>query len=150
MLFVDSLPMLHLIDERENGDGESKDDHRDEVPLPAAYEHEGGFDGVTITLEREWQLKYGRIPVLWRPRQSRIRDVIWVRLVVECRCELQVDALAVVLIGDGEDVDECCERVDGGDGGEVDPEAVEEGGEAVEFIVSFELVVTEEQRKEAA
>ena len=142
--------MLHLVDESEDGDGESKDHHRDEVPLPAAHEHEVELDGVAIALERDWQFKKSRVPVLWCPRQSWIRDVVRVRLVVERRRELEVDALVIVLIGDDEDVDECCERVDGGDCGEVDPEAVEEGGEAVEFAVSFELAVTEEQRDEAA
>lgn len=53
-----------------------------------------------------------------------------------------------MLIGDSEDVNEGCERVDGCERREVQPEFVDEGGEAVEFAGSLELTVTEGKRDE--
>ena len=150
MRLIESLPVLHPIDEGEGGDDETKDSHRDEVPLPALHKHEVKLDGIAIILESKREVEDRWVPILWRPRQSRIRNVVWVWLVLECRSELEVDALVVVLVGNNEDVDERGERVDGGDRRKVKPEVVDEGGEAVEFSMALELTVTKCKRDASA
>ena len=142
--------MLHLVDQSKTSNHEPKNGHRDEVPLPAAYEHQSILDGVAIALEREWQLEHSRVPSLWCPCQSIVRCVDRTRLALQGHSVIEVDVLVVVLIRYGEDVDECCERVDGCDGGEVDPEVVEEGGEAVNVAVAFDLAMTEGQCEETS
>lgn len=151
MRLVESLSVLHPINEGERSDNEPKDNHRDKVPLPALHEHEIKLDGIAIRLRGERKLEHCRVPVLWRPCQSWIWNVVRIWLILERRCEMEVDALVVVLIGDSEDIDERGQRVDGGDGGEVKPEVVDEGGKSVEIsITALELTVTEGKRNETA
>ena len=137
------LLMLPPVDKSESHDEKSEDSHRDQVPLPAFHDVEVHLDIAAILGACKIKFKYRREPVLWRPLQVGIRDVVRVGHVVEFRSDVLVDALAIVLVSEGEDVDECCERIDGGQHCHDEPEVVEERDEARKAATALELPMTQ-------